>query len=77
MAIKISLHEGQRIRKSDYPVAAKVDIIADAESEITSLSDVVTDGAIKVKPEPGSMAWTANFGSVYQLSPSRKWTKVG
>ena len=31
----------------------------------------------KIKAEPGSMAWTADMSAVYQLSPSKKWTKVG
>ena len=77
MAIKISIQDGQRVRKSDYPVAALVDIIADTVADISALTDTVTDGSLKIKAEPGSMAWTADMSAVYQLSPSKKWTKIG
>lgn len=54
----------------------EVEIIADAESDISSLEEIVDDGDVKVIPTPGSMAYTADMSAVYQLSPSGVWTKV-
>lgn len=54
----------------------EVEILADTEDEIKALDDVVDDGDNTVIATPGSMAYTADFGVVYQLSPSNKWTKV-
>lgn len=54
----------------------EVEIIADAESDISSLEEIVDDGDVKVIPTPGSMAYTADMSVVYQLSPSGVWTKV-
>lgn len=54
----------------------EVEILADTEDEIKALDDVVDDGDNAVIATPGSMAYTADFGAVYQLSPSNKWTKV-
>lgn len=54
----------------------EVEIIADAESDITALEEIVDDGDTKVIPLPGSMAYTADMSVVYQLSPSGVWTKV-
>lgn len=55
----------------------EVEILADTENEIKALDDVVDDGDTSVIPTPGSLAYTADFGAVYQLSPSGVWTKVG
>lgn len=55
----------------------EVEIIADAESDISTLEEIVDDGTVKVIPLPGSMAYTADMSVVYQLSPSGVWTKVG
>lgn len=54
----------------------EVEILADAESDITALEEIVDDGNVKVIPTPGSMAYTADMSVVYQLSPSGVWTKV-
>lgn len=54
----------------------EVEIIADAENDISSLEEIVDDGDVKVIPTPGSMAYTADMSAVYQLSPSGVWTKV-
>ena len=54
----------------------EVEIIADAESDISALEEIVDDGDVKVIPLPGSMAYTADMSVVYQLSPSNVWTKV-
>lgn len=54
----------------------EVEILADAESDITALEEIVDDGSVKVIPTPGSMAYTADMSVVYQLSPSGVWTKV-
>lgn len=54
----------------------EVEIIADAESDISNLEEIVDDGDVKVIPTPGSMAYTADMSAVYQLSPSGVWTKV-
>ena len=54
----------------------EVEIIADAESDISNLEEIVDDGDVKVIPLPGSMAYTADMSAVYQLSPSGVWTKV-
>lgn len=58
------------------PWKQEVEIIADAESDISSLEEIVDDGHVKVIPTPGSMAYTADMSAVYQFSPSGVWTKV-
>lgn len=55
----------------------EVEIIADAESDITALEEIVDDGDITVIPTPGSIAYTADAKALYMLSPSGVWTKVG
>lgn len=54
----------------------EVDIIADKESEITALKNVITRGSKTFKVKPGSIAHTAGFGALYEMSPSGVWTKV-
>lgn len=58
------------------PVYCECEILADKESEIQALEEVVHDGRLAVIPTPGSMAYTADMSVVYQLSPSGVWTKV-
>lgn len=58
------------------PCGEILDILADTEEDITALGDVVNDGFDSVKAGPGSAAYTANMSAVYQMSPSRVWTKV-
>lgn len=59
------------------PCGEVLDILADTEEDITALGDVVADGFDNVKAGPGSFAYTADMGIVYQLSPSREWKKAG
>ena len=59
------------------PCGEVLDILADTEEDITALGDVVADGFDNVKAGPGSFAYTADMGVVYQLSPSREWKKAG
>lgn len=54
----------------------EVDIIADKESEITALKNVITRGSKTFKVKPDSIAHTAGFGALYEMSPSGVWTKV-
>lgn len=54
----------------------EVDIIADKESEITALKNVITCGSKTFKVKPGSIAHTAGFGALYEMSPSGVWTEV-
>lgn len=54
----------------------EVEIIADAEAEITALGETVEDmHGQKVIPTPGSVAYTADMTVAYMLSPSGVWTK--
>ena len=54
----------------------EVEIIADTEAEITSLGETVTVGNLSVIPTPGSMAHTAGYSAIYELSPSGVWVKM-
>lgn len=79
MAIKIKSPTGAGLVG---PIKGKifrqeVEIVADAESDITALDDIVDDGDTAVIPTPGSIAYTADAKALYMLSPSGKWTKVG
>lgn len=54
-----------------------LDIVVDAEADVAALgTDEIDDGYLKIKPAPGSMAHTAGYGVIYELSPSGVWTKV-
>lgn len=64
------------VHSCDMIFRQEVEIIADAESDIASLDEIVDDGDTKVIPTPGSMAYTADLSVIYQLSPSGVWTKV-
>lgn len=57
------------------PCGETLEILADTEADILALGDVVSDGYDTVKAGPGSIARVAGFGAMYELSPSRKWTK--
>lgn len=64
------------------PYMQQVDILADTEDEITALGGVgsvvqETGTSMAVKLMAGSMAHTAGYGAIYELSPSGVWTKQG
>jgi len=59
-----------------YPCGDYCEILADTESEILALGEVVKDDCQSVKVDAGSIAYTAGYGVIYQLSPSKVWTKV-
>lgn len=68
-----------RIIKRTYTALAcgeALEILADTEADILALGDEVCDGYEDVKAGPGSIAYTADMSAVYQLSPSRVWTKM-
>lgn len=54
-----------------------LEILADTENDIKALDDVVSDAYEECLAAPGSRAYTADMNAIYQLSPSRVWTKVG
>lgn len=59
----------------------RVDILADTEDEITALGGIgstvqETGTSMAVKLAAGSMAHTAGYGVIYELSPSGVWTKA-
>lgn len=54
----------------------EVDILADEETEISALGSVMTQGSQTFKVKPGSIAHTAGFGALYEMSPSGVWTKI-
>ena len=54
-----------------------LEILADTEDDIKALDDVVRDAYEECTAAPGSMAYTADMQAIYQMSPSRVWTKVG
>ena len=70
MAIKI-MHPANDIYKH-----AILEILADAEADITALGETVTDGSLTLTALPGSGAYTADLSVAYQLSPSGVWTKT-
>lgn len=86
MAISISNAQGGGIvsalgGKAHYQ---QVDVLCDTEAEIlvfgSGKGHEIAEGdgphAIRVKPMPGSTAYTADMSVMYQLSPSYVWTKV-
>ena len=78
MAIKIKSSNGAGLipASGNSVYRQEIEILADTEDDIKALDDVVDDGENSVIPTPGSVAYTADFGVVYQLSPSNTWTKV-
>lgn len=79
MAIKIKSPTGAGLvgASGNSIFRQEVEIVADAESDITALGEIVDDGYFTVIPTPGSIAYTADVKAVYMLSPSGVWTKVG
>lgn len=79
MAIKIKSPTGAGLvgASGNSIFRQEVEIVADAESDITALEEIVDDGDFAVIPTPGSIAYTADAKAVYMLSPSGVWTKVG
>lgn len=55
----------------------RCEILTDAESDIKALGATVNDGYIQITPAPGSIAYTADMKTAYQLSPSGEWVKMG
>ena len=53
-----------------------MEVLADAESDITALGATVSDGTMTLTALPGSIAYTADLSVAYQLSPSGVWTKT-
>ena len=74
MAIKFFAQEGA-LENSTKPHYELVNILADAESDITNLGNEVCNGKTTVIPLPGSLAYTADLSVGYMLSPSGVWTK--
>lgn len=86
MAIKIYGQggTGASYQVGGVPFFQQVDILCDSEADITAFGSgkghVIAEGddarALRVKPTPGSTAYTADMSVLYQLSPSYVWTKV-
>ena len=79
MAIYVKTSDGEGISyvAGGEPEEIELDILADTEAEITSLgTEIVIGGCCTVKAKPGSMAHTAGYGVIYELSPSGVWMKV-
>lgn len=74
MAIKII---EPKIVRGKIPPEVECIILADAEDDITSLGEIVSDGRKTVKPAPGSFAYTADTAVKYHLAPSTGWVKMG
>ena len=70
-----------RITKRTFdalPCGETLEIIADAEADVTALgTDVIDDGFMQIKPAPGSIAIVAAEGlPPYMLNASKVWVKV-
>jgi hypothetical protein len=78
MAIKIKSASGVGLIGSmgGRPWEQEVEIIADTEAEITALGETVTVGDLSVIPTAGSIAHTAGYKAIYELSPAGLWVKV-
>ena len=79
MAIYVKAADGGELTyiAGGEPDMEELDILADTEAEITALgTEIVIGGCCSVKAKPGSMAHTAGYGVIYELSPSGVWTKV-
>lgn len=75
--VKTSNGEGISYLAGAEPEEIELDILADTEEEITALgTEISIGGCCNVKAKPGSMAHTAGYGVIYELSPSGMWTKV-
>lgn len=85
MAIKIFGKNGAGVsyQVGGVPFFQQVDILCDSEADITAFGGgkghVIAEGddasALRVKPMPGSTAYTADGAIGYKLSPSYIWTK--
>ncbi len=75
--LEIRSANGGKLEKRSTPYEEVVEILADTESEITALGEVVTVDGVSVIPKPWSIARVAGFGTVYEMSPSGKWVKGG
>lgn len=86
MAIKIYSANGKGV---SYPAGGKaffqqVDVLCDSEADIAAFGSgkghEIAEGSgkndLRVKPTPGSTAYTADMSVMYQLSPSYVWTKM-
>ena len=79
MAICVKTSDGDCISYIDgaTPDEIELDILADTEDEITALgTNIAICGRCLAKAKPGSMAHTAGYGVIYELSPSGKWVKL-
>lgn len=86
MAIKIFGKNGAGVsyQVGGVPFFQQVDILCDSEADITAFGGgkghVIAEGDderfLRVKPTPGSTAYTADISVLYQLSPSYVWTKI-
>lgn len=85
MAIKIysAKGTGASYQVSGEAYYQQVDILCDSEADITAFGSgkghEIAEGAgerdLRVKPTPGSTAYTADGAIGYKLSPSYVWTK--
>ncbi len=79
MAIFVKAADGSEISyiAGAEPEMEELDILADTEEEITALgAEIIIGGCCTVRAKPGSMAHTAGYGAIYELSPSGAWVKV-
>lgn len=79
MAIVVHAADGSELSyvSGGEPEAEELDILADTEDEILALgTEITVGGCCTVRAKPGSMAHTAGYGAIYELSPSGVWTKV-
>ena len=79
MAIIVKAADGSELSyvAGAAPDEEELDILADTEDEIAALGTEITiGGCCTVIAKPGSMAHTAGYGVIYELSPSGVWTKV-
>lgn len=79
MAIYVTTSEGKGISyvAGAEPEEIELDILADTEDEILALgTEITVAGCCSVKAKPKSLAHTAGYGVIYELSPSGVWTKA-
>ena len=79
MAIDVKAADGSELSYTAgaTPEAEELDILTDTEEEILALGTEITiHGCCKVIAKPRSVAHTAGYGVIYELSPSGAWVKV-
>lgn len=79
MAIHVVAADGSELSyiNGAAPEEEELDILADTEDEILALGTEITiHGCCKVIAKPRSLAHTAGYGAIYELSPSGRWVKV-